>query len=175
MTVSDLLLLLLKLLDEKQIIITMVRSWLLKILLCFSHTNHGRRKQQQNPTPYFIVRNLEKRQTVQLDSSIGHIFSPPLKVCMLRRIRCRIQSRTPDNNLVTSPISIVSSRGQPVTCLLNESQNCAETLPYEYTSSIARCKQYPSLIAIDIGNNEFSQEQTSMDKSKFKKTIRLYQ
>jgi len=172
MTVSDLLLLLLKLLDEKQIIITMVRSWLLKILLCFSHTNHGRRK---------------KRQTVSLYPSIGHIFSPPLKVCMLRRIRCRIQSRRPDNNLVTSPLSIVSSRGQPVTCLLNESQNCAETLPYEYTSSIGRCKQYPSLIAIDIGNNEFSQEQTSirytkqttnfcssMDKSKFKKTIHLH-
>lgn len=107
---------------------------------------------------------------------------------MLRRIRCRIQPRTLDNNLITLPLSIASSRRQPVTYLLNESQNCAETLPYEDTSSITRCKQYPSLIAIDIGNNEFSQEQTStkymkqstnfcspLDKLKFKKKIPLHQ
>ena len=188
MTTSDLLFLLLILFDEHQIIIKMIRSWLLKILLCFSHTHIGRRKQQQKPTPYVIMGNVDESQAVSSYPSVCHVFSPPLKVCMLRKIGCRTQPRTLDNNLVTLPLSITSSRQQPITYLLNESQNCVETLSYGYTSSIIRCKQNPSLIAIDIGNNEFSQEQapirymkqsekfcSPIDKSKIEKKIRLHQ
>jgi hypothetical protein len=144
----------------------MIRSWLIKILLRFSDTHHSKRKQQQQQqqesAPCFMIRKQEKSQTISSYPSICHTFSSPLKVSMLRKVRCRIQSRTLDNNLVTLPLSIASSKQQPIASFLNESKNCAETLQYEYTPSITRGKQYPSLIAIDIGNNEFSQEQASI-------------
>ncbi|CAF0839919.1 unnamed protein product [Rotaria sordida] len=108
------------------------------------------------------MRNVEKEQTVaSYPSSICHIFSPPLKVSMLRKIRCRIRSQTLTYNHNTIPLSIALSKQQLVAHSLNESQNCAETLPYECTSSIIHGKQYPSLIAIDIGNDELPQEQTT--------------
>jgi len=162
MTFSKLLFFIFTSFNEQQIIITMVCSWLIKILLCFSHTHHCKRKQQQKSAPCFMMRNQEKNQTISSCSPICHTFSTPLKVSMLRKVRCRIKSRTIDNNLVTLPLSIASSKQQPIANFFNESKNCAEILQYEYKPSTTRCKQYPSMIAIDIDNNEFSQEQASI-------------
>jgi hypothetical protein len=134
----------------------------MKILLCFTYTRQSRRKQQQKLKPYSMMRDHENSQTVLPCPSICHTFSSPLKLSMLRKVRCRIQSGTPDTNLVT----LAPSKQQPIASFLNESQNCAETSHYEYKSSISRCKQYPSLIAIDIGNNEWSQEQASIKPMK---------
>jgi hypothetical protein len=140
--------------NEQQIIIIMLRSWLIKILLCFSHTNRKRRKQQS--TYDSIIENEGKSRAVLSCSSIPHTFSPPLKVSMLRKVRCRIQPRTFDNNLVRLPLLIGSLQQQPIA---GQSQNCAEIVPYEYTSSTTRCKQNPSLIAIDIGDDgEYSRD-----------------
>ncbi len=167
MTFSKLLFFILTSFNEQQLIITMIRSWLIKILLCFSHTHHNRRKQsQQQSTPRFIIRNQAKSQTISSYPSNCYTFSSPLKVSMLRKVRCRIQSRTLNNNLVTLPLSIASPKQQFIASFLNESKNCADTLHYEYTPSITPCKQYPSLIAIDIGNNEFLQEQASIKHKK---------
>ncbi|CAF3496913.1 unnamed protein product [Rotaria sp. Silwood1] len=80
---------------------------------------------------------------------------------MLRRIRCRIRPQTLTDNHNTISLSIALSKQQLVAHSLNESQNCAETLRYDCTSSIIHRKQYPSLITIDIGNNELLPEQTT--------------
>ncbi|CAF2520566.1 unnamed protein product [Rotaria sp. Silwood2] len=80
---------------------------------------------------------------------------------MLGKIRCRIRTQPLANNCNIVPLSIALSKQQLVAHSLNESQNCAEALPYECTSSIIHGKQYPSLIAIDIDDNELPQEQTT--------------
>jgi hypothetical protein len=144
---------------DLRIIITMVHSWLIKILLCFSHAQLSRKKQQEKSTPCFMMTNQEKSQTVASYLPTYHIFSSPLKLSMLRKVRCRIRSRTSDTNPVALPLPVASFEQQPIASFLNESQNCAEKLRYECVPSTIRCKQYPSLVAIDIGNNEPSQEQ----------------
>lgn len=118
---------------EQQIFITMIRSSLIKLLICFSPSHYSKKKQQ------------EKSQTI----------SSPLKISMLRKVRCRIQSRTSNSNLMTFPLSMVASKQQPITNFLNESQNCAEKLLH-----------HPSLIDIDITNNEYSEEQVSHESMK---------
>ncbi|CAF4107991.1 unnamed protein product [Adineta steineri] len=138
----------------------------------FSHIKYNRKKQKQKSTPYFIIENVEKEQLLSSYSSIYHIFSPPLKICMLRKIRCRIQPQT-------SSLSVKPFKQQSIVCLLNESQNCFEKLPYQNKSSINHLKKYPSLIAIDIDNNDLSQEQfsnfhSSREKSKSMKEIQFY-
>jgi hypothetical protein len=188
MAISELLYLSLISLDEHPVFITMVRSWLIKLLLCFSHTQYNKKQQQQQqkPAPCFMMTNQEESQTVPSHSSTYHIFSSPLKLSMLRKVHCRIRPRIFDNNLVTLPLSIAPFKQQPVASFLNESQNCAKTLRFEHMPSTIRCKQYSSLIAIDIGNNELSQEQATnkyvkqttnfysfIDKSKSKDKFRL--
>ena len=160
MAISESLFLLSILPDEYQIIMTMVHPWLIKILLCFSHAQLSRKKQQEKSTPCSMMTDLEKSQTVASHLSTYHIFSSPLKLPMLRKVRCRIRLRTSDTNPVTLPLPVTSFEQQPIASFLNESQNCAEKLRYERVPSTIRCKQYPSLVAIDIDNNEPSQEQT---------------
>ncbi|CAM4743809.1 unnamed protein product [Rotaria magnacalcarata] len=89
-----------------------------------------------------------------------HIFSPPLKLCMLRTIRCRIQPNIEHNNHSTIPLSMAMFKDPYVACSLNQSQYNVETLRYKCMSSIIHKKKHPSLIAIDIGNNEPLQEPT---------------
>lgn len=138
----------------------MIRSWLIKILICFPYNHYTRKKQQ------------EKNQVISSCPSICHTFSSPLKVSMLRKVRCRIQSKTLSNNLSTFPLAMLSTEKQSNVSFLNESQNCSRKLNDEHPSLTKPCKQYPSLIAIDIHNYELSEEQIS-DKS-MKQPINFY-
>ena len=173
--------------NEQQIIIIMLRSWLIKILLCFSHTHHDRRKQQQKSTASSVMRNKGEKPTVSSSSSICHTFSPTAEhFYVAQAFVVETQSRTLDNNLVTSPLSKASLKRESIAGFLNESQNCAEGLSYEYTPLVSRSKRNSSLIAIDIGDDGCSQEQvmikhrkqstncySSIDRSRLKSKIRL--
>jgi hypothetical protein len=158
---------------EQQIIVIMLHSWLIKILSCFSHTKHRRRKQPSQQSTYdSIIKNEGKNRAVSCSSSISHTFSTPLNVSMLRKVRCRIQSSTLDKNPVRLPLLITSLNQQPIAGFLNESQNCAEISPYEYTFSINRSKRNSSLIAIHIDDDEYSQEQALIEHRKQSKHSR---
>ena len=124
---------------------------------------HQSRKQKQNSKPYFIRRNAEQGQIIESDSSFCHVFSPPLKVCMLRKIRCRIQPQILDNNHNTISLSAIPSNKQLVVDSLDKSQNCID----RYISSMKHSQQYPSLIAINIGNNELQSEQRKVITDKY--------
>ena len=79
-----------------------------------------------------------------------------------------------DNNSVRLPLLKASSKQHLIAAFLNESRNCAEISPYEYTSSSLRRKRNPSLIAIDIDADYDEHRKQSvncysrMDKSKHK-------
>jgi hypothetical protein len=126
--------------DKQQIIVIMFRSWLIKILSCFSHNKHRKRKQQSKP---------------------------PMEIS---KVRCRMPSQTFDNNPARLPLLVTSFNQQSMASFLNESQNCAEISSYEYTTSIARLKRNPSLIAIHIGDDEYLQEQATNCYSRINKS-----
>jgi hypothetical protein len=77
-----------------------------------------------------------------------------------------------DKNPIRLPLLIASLNQQPIAGFLNESQNCAEISPYEYTFSINRSKRNPSLIAIHIDDDEYSQEQALIEHRKQSKHSR---
>jgi hypothetical protein len=158
--------------DGQQIIVAMVHSWLIKILLCFSHTRRNQAKQeeqQRNSASSFIAENDVKDQT-----SSSYIFTPPLKVCMLRKIHCRIRRPTPHNLIVQLPQTLESFKPQSMASFLNESQNCAEQLYLKDMPSNTYCKRYDSLIAINIDSTESSQEHSTQFRPLSKKKINFY-
>ena len=126
---------------------TMIHAWFLKFFVWFSRK---RRARHESLTP-LLARAQE--ETFALPS-ISHRFSPPLQVCMLRKIRCRVKCTTP-------LLSIVSSTQNPDTFLINESQNCADALPDRPSSSIIHCKKLSSVIAIDIDHADLSCKSTN--------------
>ena len=126
--------------DEHQIIV-MFRSWLIKILSFFSHTKHKRRKQQSE---HDSAKNVSK-------------------------VRCRMKPQTFDHNPARLPLLVTSLNHQSLAGFLNESQNCAEISPYEYTTSIIRLKRNPSLIAIHIGDDD--DEYSRINKSKHSRSL----
>lgn len=173
MVMSHLLFLSFSIFYEYQIIITMFRSWFIKFLFCFSNVYHRKRTQQQKTTSNFVVTNAEQRNFFVSCPSMCHTFSPPLKVCMLRKIRCRIRSQIQSNYQDAIPLSVALYKHKNVDNSLNESQNCAETLRFECTSSIIHGKRIPSLIAVDIGKNESPREQKTFTFVKQLKSLRF--
>ena len=132
---------------------TMLHAWLLKFFVWFS------RKRRVHHEPSIPLSAQAREKTFALPS-MPHRFSPPLKVCMLRKIRYRVQC-------TTSQLSIVSSTQNPSACLFNASQNCADALPDQPAFSIIHCKRLSSVIDINIDHADLSCQST--DK------IRAYQ
>ena len=108
--------------DEDQHCFLMIHSWLMKVVLWFSHKRHRRAR----PTTLSVESEFS---SALVPLSLPHMFSPPLRLSMLRKVRCRVQRST-------------SARSNNVRW--NASQNCAET------SSTNHCRRDASLIVIDI-------------------------
>lgn len=134
----------------------MMYTWLIKILSIFSKPYRSKKiQQEQKSASTDTLENTKKTKTItSYESSMLHIFSPPLKLCMLRKIRCRVRSKELTNNHTTIPSSIALLEHQVIARFLNNSQNCANKSCYESTDSITQNKKYPSLIAINIDNND---------------------
>ena len=148
--------------DEQQIIIIiMFRSWLMKIFVCIPHIhNSDRRDLEQHP----VVKKKRKHPVTASHSLVCHTFSPPLKVSMLRKVHCRRQLQSYDSNVVSLPLVKTSfQQAIAAAAFLNESHNCAEISPCKYMSSSARCIRKPSLIAIDIDDDEFLAKQSLIE------------
>lgn len=108
--------------DEDQHCFLMIHSWLMKIVLWFSH----KRRRRARPTTLSVESEFS---SALVPLSLPHVFSPPHRLSMLRKVRCRVQR---------------STSARPNNVRWNASQNCAET------SSTNHCRRDASLIAIDI-------------------------
>lgn len=101
-----------------------------------------------------MMKKRRKKSIATSQSLMCHTFSPPLKVSMLRKVHCRRHLQSYDTNLVSLPLLRTSS-GQPTAAaFLNESHNCAEIFPCQHQSSSTHYIRKPSLIAIDIDDDD---------------------
>ena len=137
MAVANLFLIFLSPVDEYRITCIMCHSWLMRLLLCFSKSAHNQTKEQSTATSQVIMTNFDDKH--QPSPFLYHMFSPPLKLSMLRKIHCRRQLSRSNNHLH----SIVC------TSALSQSQNCTRTSSDHHGSTIAPAKRSSSLINID--------------------------
>ncbi|CAF1231118.1 unnamed protein product [Adineta ricciae] len=104
------------------------------------YSPHNRTKEQATATPQVILTNFDDKH--QPSPFLYHMFSPPLKLSMLRRIHCRRRLPRSNNHLH----SIVC------TSALNQSQNCTRTSSDHHGSTITPAKRSSSLINIDYNS-----------------------
>ena len=137
---------------DQQITIIMFRSWLTKILLCFSQIHNNNRKNQEQ-------------------HSSDPISSSSLEILIWPKVRCRRRAQFHDNKPVSSSLLQTSFKPQIIAGFLNESHNCSEISPYRYESANARCRQKSSLIAIDIDDDKFPLKQPLIESVRNRSTL----